>query len=164
MVSPMPAAVRTSGMAIAGFVLSFFCGLLGLIFSILGRNECKRSGGAVGGAGLALAGIIISIFQMLAGVLYAIAIAYFVHAGVHDAEVTRGRIEAEQRANDTRADLARAQADLAQVRQELNTAQLALDRALDQDERDDANARLSSLRQQEAEAQKRLDAVTRAAH
>lgn len=57
----------TSGMAIAGFVLSFFCGLLGLIFSIIGYNECKASNGTVGGEGLALAGIIISIVSMLLG-------------------------------------------------------------------------------------------------
>ncbi|HEX8114691.1 MAG TPA: DUF4190 domain-containing protein [Kofleriaceae bacterium] len=56
----LPARTRTSGLAIAGFVCSLFCGVLGLIFSILGRNECKRSGGTVGGEGLALAGIIIS--------------------------------------------------------------------------------------------------------
>ena len=60
---------RTSGMAIAGFVLSFLCSLLGLIFSIIGYNECKRSNGMVTGEGLALAGIIISIISMLLGVL-----------------------------------------------------------------------------------------------
>lgn len=56
---------RTSGMAIAGFVLSFFCALLGLIFSIIGYNECKNSNGAVKGDGLAIAGIIISICMMV---------------------------------------------------------------------------------------------------
>jgi hypothetical protein len=60
-----PVATRTSGMAIAGFVLSFFCGLLGLIFSILGHNEVKRSSGTVGGGGLALAGIIISAIHLV---------------------------------------------------------------------------------------------------
>ncbi|HTR52079.1 MAG TPA: DUF4190 domain-containing protein [Kofleriaceae bacterium] len=60
-----PVMTRTSGMAIAGFVLSFFCALLGLIFSIIGYNECKRSNGEVTGEGLALAGIIISIIGML---------------------------------------------------------------------------------------------------
>jgi hypothetical protein len=64
-----PMMPRTSGMAIAGFVLSFFCSLLGLIFSIIGYNECKRSGGAVTGEGLALAGIIISIIGMLLGLI-----------------------------------------------------------------------------------------------
>ncbi len=62
-----PVQKRTSGMAIAGFVLSFFCGLLGLIFSIIGYNECKNSQGAVQGQGLALAGIIISSVSMFIG-------------------------------------------------------------------------------------------------
>lgn len=65
-----PVATRTSGMAIAGFVLSFFCGLLGLIFSILGYNEVKRSNGMVGGGGLALAGIIISVLQLVGWILW----------------------------------------------------------------------------------------------
>lgn len=71
---------RTSGLAIAGFVCSFFFGLLGLIFSVMGYNECKRSGGTVGGAGLAIAGIVISIFWIvvfLLGIVAAIAIPAF---------------------------------------------------------------------------------------
>lgn len=71
---------RTSGLAIAGFVCSFFCGLLGLIFSIMGRNECKRSGGMVTGEGLALAGIIISsvsLFLSVIGIVAAVAIPAF---------------------------------------------------------------------------------------
>jgi hypothetical protein len=67
-----PVQTGTSGMAIAGFVLSFFCGLLGLIFSIIGYNECKASDGRIGGEGLALAGIIISIVTLLLGILMAI--------------------------------------------------------------------------------------------
>jgi hypothetical protein len=57
----------TSGMAIAGFVLSFLCALLGLIFSIIGYNQVKNSNGMKTGGGLALAGIIISIINMLLG-------------------------------------------------------------------------------------------------
>jgi len=76
-----PRAYRTSGMAIAGFVLAFFSSPLGLIFSIIGRNECKRSGGTVGGDGLALAGIIISIISIALAIfgmlLGAIAIPAF---------------------------------------------------------------------------------------
>jgi hypothetical protein len=64
---------RTSGMAIAGFVLSFFCGVLGLIFSIVGHNECKAGQGNVEGGGLALAGIIISIFQFAFWGIYLLA-------------------------------------------------------------------------------------------
>jgi hypothetical protein len=72
---PVYAARRTSGMAIAGFVLSFFCSVLGLIFSILGYNECKRSNGTVEGQGLAMAGIIISIVSLALGVIYIIFVA-----------------------------------------------------------------------------------------
>ena len=60
---------RTSGMAIAGFVLSFVCGLLGLIFSSIGYSECKKGNGTVSGEGLAIAGIVISIVNMLAGLI-----------------------------------------------------------------------------------------------
>ena len=73
-------AARTSGMAIAGFVCSFFCGVLGVVFSAIGRNECKRSRGTIKGEGLALAGIIISIVQMAVmflGILAAVAIPAF---------------------------------------------------------------------------------------
>jgi len=68
-----PMQTRSSGMAIAGFVLSFFCSLLGLIFSIIGYNECKNSGGQVTGEGMALAGIIISIVIMVLGILIIMA-------------------------------------------------------------------------------------------
>jgi hypothetical protein len=64
----MPVMQRASGLAIAGFVLSFFCSVLGLIFSIIGYNECKQSNGTVTGEGLALAGIIISIISLLLGI------------------------------------------------------------------------------------------------
>ncbi len=66
---PMQMAPSTSGMAVAGFVLSFLCALLGLIFSIIGYNEVKNSNGMKTGGGLALAGIIISIVNMLLGIM-----------------------------------------------------------------------------------------------
>jgi hypothetical protein len=66
---PMQMAPSTSGMAVAGFVLSFLCALLGLIFSIIGYNEVKNSNGMKTGGGLALAGIIISILNMLLGIM-----------------------------------------------------------------------------------------------
>jgi len=69
----MPIATRTSGMAIAGFVLSFFCGLLGLIFSCIGYSECKNSNGTVTGGGLAIAGIVISIVSMLIGIVMVVS-------------------------------------------------------------------------------------------
>jgi zinc-ribbon domain len=65
-----PVPTRTSGMAIAGFVLSFFCALLGLIFSCIGYSECKKSNGSVTGEGLAIAGIVISILMFLINIVY----------------------------------------------------------------------------------------------
>jgi len=50
---------KSNGSATAGFVLSFFIPLLGIIFSIIGLTKAKDSGK---GKGLAIAGIIISVF------------------------------------------------------------------------------------------------------
>lgn len=61
--------VRTSGMAIAGFVCAFFCGLLGLILSIMARSEINDSNGELGGEGLATGGIVISVVNMLLGLM-----------------------------------------------------------------------------------------------
>lgn len=62
----------TSGLAIAGFVLSFFCGLLGLILSAIAKSEIAKSNGRLGGDGLATAGIVISIISLVFGLIYAI--------------------------------------------------------------------------------------------
>lgn len=79
-----PVQTRTSGMAIAGFVLSLvFCGLLGLIFSIMGNNEIKRSGGTVTGGGFAIAGIVISIIRLIIEVIYVVAIIAFASNSHH---------------------------------------------------------------------------------
>jgi Domain of unknown function (DUF4190) len=57
---------RTNGMAIAGFVCSIVLGpLFGLIFSIIGLNQIKKSPEKYTGEGLAIAGIIISIVYLL---------------------------------------------------------------------------------------------------
>jgi hypothetical protein len=75
---PPVVAAKTSGMAIAGFVLSFLCSLLGLIFSIIGLSQVNKSNGTLGGKGLAIAGIVISAIMMVGGMLAAIAIPAFV--------------------------------------------------------------------------------------
>ena len=62
-----PAQQQTNGMAIAGFVLSFFFALLGLIFGCIGLNKSKQLGG--NGRGLAIAAIVISIISMVLGVI-----------------------------------------------------------------------------------------------
>jgi hypothetical protein len=77
-IPPPPVQRRTSGMAITGFVLSFFCGVLGLIFSIIGLRECKRSSGKVTGEGLAIAGIIVSILTTITMILMWYAFTRFV--------------------------------------------------------------------------------------
>ena len=51
--------VHYSGMAIAGFVLSFFFPVLGIIFSAIGMGQTKNA--AMKGRGLAIAGLVISI-------------------------------------------------------------------------------------------------------
>lgn len=64
---------KTNGFAIAGFVLSFFGGILGLIFSIIGRNQCLERGDD--GENLAKAGIIISLVVMLVSFFVGLACA-----------------------------------------------------------------------------------------
>lgn len=56
----------TNGFAIAGFVLSFFIPLLGLIFSIVGLRKADECGS---GRGLAIAGIVISILDMVLAII-----------------------------------------------------------------------------------------------
>ena len=52
----------SNGMAIAGFILSFFIPLLGLIFSIIGLKRSKETNN---GKGLSTVGIIISCITMV---------------------------------------------------------------------------------------------------
>ena len=58
----------TNTMALVGFVMSFFNGLVGLILSIIGMSQIKKTGEP--GKGYALAGIIISSVSMLLGFVY----------------------------------------------------------------------------------------------
>lgn len=62
----------SNGMATAGFVLSFFVPVLGLIFSIIGLNKANQLNGA--GRGLAKAGLILSIIWL---VLEVVAIIFY---------------------------------------------------------------------------------------
>ena len=58
---------KTNGMAIAGFVCSFFFAILGLIFSCIGMKQCEERDEE--GYGLAKAGKIISIVSLVLGVV-----------------------------------------------------------------------------------------------
>lgn len=53
---------KNNGMAIAGFICSFFSILLGLVFSIIGKRQCEEFGDECGG--LATAGIVISSLKI----------------------------------------------------------------------------------------------------
>ena len=58
-VVPVPPQPQNNGMAIAGFVLSFFFSVLGIIFSSIGLNRANKRIDRKG-HGLAVAGIVIS--------------------------------------------------------------------------------------------------------
>ena len=67
---------KTNGMAVTGFVLSFFCGILGIIFSAIGMAQTSKDPNQ-GGRGLAIAGLVISIVFTVAGIWLYIAGAVF---------------------------------------------------------------------------------------
>lgn len=54
---------KTNKMAVVGFILSFFLGLLGLIFSIVALNQIKKTGEE--GKDFAIAGLVISIIGVV---------------------------------------------------------------------------------------------------
>ncbi|MBP8807286.1 MAG: hypothetical protein KBG48_28360 [Kofleriaceae bacterium] len=75
---------RTSGLAIAGFVVSLVvCGLIGLILSLQGKKEINNSGGMVGGGGLATAGVVIGIIRLVLEVVYLIVVIWAVNETKH---------------------------------------------------------------------------------
>ena len=68
-----PPVAPFNGLAIAGFVCSFLCSLVGLVLSAVAYGQVKNSNGGQRGGGLALAGIIISIVGMFFGILSVLA-------------------------------------------------------------------------------------------
>ena len=74
-------APKTNGMAIAGFILSFFFPLLGLIFGCIGNSRAKQCGS---GTGLSVAAILISIVSiiiniLLVAVFYGVIMDYYTY-------------------------------------------------------------------------------------
>ena len=67
--TPLGGPPSHNGMAIAGFVCSFFVPLLGLIFSWVALAGMARTGNQEG-KGLAIAGLVISIVLMSLALLY----------------------------------------------------------------------------------------------
>jgi hypothetical protein len=65
-----------SGLAIAGFITAFFCGIVGLVLSIRARRDIdayNESLGGRGGRGFTTAGIAISIVNILFEMAYVVA-------------------------------------------------------------------------------------------
>ena len=59
--------VRSSGLAVIGFVLAFLwfpLSLAGLVVSALALWQCRRARGKLEGAGLALAGIAVALINL----------------------------------------------------------------------------------------------------
>ena len=67
-------------MALIGFILSFFVPIAGLIVSIIGKSQIKKSNGSLNGNGFALAGIIISAVSMIISFIAIVAYVIFVIA------------------------------------------------------------------------------------
>lgn len=58
----------TNGLAIAGFVISLFFGIIGLVLSAIALSQINRTGQE--GKGLAIAGIVIGAASTIIGVLW----------------------------------------------------------------------------------------------
>ena len=69
---------QSNGMATAGFILSFFTGALGLIFSIIGFKRSKELNGS--GRDLAIAGIIISCISIAISLLFLLVLVSVIGA------------------------------------------------------------------------------------
>lgn len=79
--TPPPAKKASNGMAIAGFILSFFFPLFGLIFGCIGNS---RANNGASGKGLSVAAILISIISIiintiLVAVLYGVIMDYYTY-------------------------------------------------------------------------------------
>ena len=89
-----PATPKTSGLAIASFVLSLLWiagvgSLLAIILALKARQSIKRSQGRESGDGLAIAGLVIGILGVLSSVVFIGAVATIDHA-VHNLITTQG--------------------------------------------------------------------------
>lgn len=63
---------QTNGFCIAGFIVSFFLVITGLILSIIGVSQCKKTGEK--GRGLGIAGIVISSVKIVYTIIITIII------------------------------------------------------------------------------------------
>jgi hypothetical protein len=77
--TPAPAPGKTNTMAILGLVFAFVFAPLGIVFSIMGRNQIRQTG--EGGAGLAKAGLILGIVFTVLSVLWFIFLVIAIGSG-----------------------------------------------------------------------------------
>lgn len=81
--TPVSAPEPANGMAIAGFVCSFFFQVLGIIFSAIGLNRANKSATRKG-RGLAIAGLVISIASLVIWwLLWAIVVGVAAGSGLY---------------------------------------------------------------------------------
>ena len=80
----MPAPAKTSGLAIAGFILSFFFSLVGVILSIVALVQINKSNGTLTGKGFAIAGIIIGALSMVFTTIWIVIWIAFLASGGGD--------------------------------------------------------------------------------
>jgi hypothetical protein len=76
----VPVVRGINGFAVAGLIFSFFCTILGLVFSVIALVQIRRTGQA--GKGLAIAGLVISLvfIALIAGLWYVLYLATY-HSG-----------------------------------------------------------------------------------
>lgn len=83
-----PVPSRTSGYAIASFVLGliggFLCAVLAIIFGVKAMHIIDASDGRIGGRGLALAGFILGIVKLVLIMLSIFIFLLIVGDGWHD--------------------------------------------------------------------------------
>lgn len=77
----------SNGMATAGFILSFFIPLLGLIFSILGLKKVKETNT---GKGLSTAGIIISSIALFITLIITVVFVIAVNETIDEPTYSNG--------------------------------------------------------------------------
>ena len=78
---PVPAA-RWNGMAIAGFVCSFFACVVGLVLSIIGLKQVNETGER--GRGLAIAGIVIGAVNTVLSVLVVVFVVHVIGVAIDE--------------------------------------------------------------------------------
>ncbi|KFI40450.1 hypothetical protein BACT_1154 [Bifidobacterium actinocoloniiforme DSM 22766] len=91
--SSMSPATRTSGVAIAGFILSFILPLAGLIVSIIAYSESKRkpdqkSGMAIAGVIISAVGLVLRFIVLLFVFMTVQSLSEFSHGGYHSDSIT----------------------------------------------------------------------------